>query len=216
VRRSEEGDVKNALVIVVFTAIAALPGCRRGADQPAPPPVVAPPMATQQKVQALEQKAVAGNVTPSDAEIIKRPEAQQVDPSGVDPMDNGLTCLARTIYWEARGESTAAMESVANVVMNRLGHDGFPNTVCEVVKQGHEQGSCQFSWWCDGRSDHARDDASYAIAKEIARRALNLQLPDRTNAALYFHRRGGTPSWAAKYVKTAEIESFVFYKPGPG
>jgi spore germination cell wall hydrolase CwlJ-like protein len=208
--------VKNALVIVVLIAIAALPGCRRAGDQPAAPPVVAPPMATQEKVHALEQKAVAGNVAPSDAEIIKRPEAQEVDPTGADPMDNGLTCLARTIYWEARSESPASMESVASVVMNRLGHEGFPNTVCEVVKQGHEQGSCQFSWWCDGRSDHAREDESYAIAKEIARRALNLQLPDRTNGALYFHKRGGAPSWAAKYVKTAEIESFAFYKPGPG
>jgi spore germination cell wall hydrolase CwlJ-like protein len=29
--------------------------------------------------------------------------------------------------------------------MNRLGHKGFPNTICGVVKQGHEQGACQFS-----------------------------------------------------------------------
>ena len=209
--------MKRTFAIVVCIAIAALPGCRRADDQPAAPPVAAPPMATQEKVHALERNAAAGNgAVPSDAQIIKRPEAQAVDPTGVDPMDNALTCLARTIYWEARGESPASMESVASVVMNRLGHDDFPNTVCEVVKQGHEQGSCQFSWWCDGRSDHAREDESYAIAKEIARRALNLQLPDRTNGALYFHKRGGAPSWAAKYIKTAEIESFVFYKPGPG
>jgi spore germination cell wall hydrolase CwlJ-like protein len=207
--------MKKALAIVAWIAIAALPGCRRDVDQPAP--AVAPPMATQDKVQALEQKAATGNsATPSDAEIIRRPEAQAVDPSGAEPMDNGLTCLARTIYWEARGESTAEMEAVANVVMNRLGHDGFPDTVCEVVKQGHEQGACQFSWWCDGRSDQAREDESYAIAKEIARRALNLQLADRTDGALYFHQRKTVPGWAAKYIKTAEIENFVFYKPGPG
>lgn len=208
--------MKNALVIIVMMAIVALPGCRRAADQPAPPPVVAPPMATHDKVQALEQKAAAGNAAPSDAEIIRRPEAQAVDPTGADPMDNALTCLARTIYWEARGETPAGMESVANVVMNRLGHDGFPNTVCEVVKQGNEQGVCQFSWWCDGRSDHAWEGEPYAIAKEIARRALNLQLTDRTRGALYFHQRTAAPGWAAKYVKTAEIEHFVFYKPGPG
>jgi spore germination cell wall hydrolase CwlJ-like protein len=207
--------MKKALAVVLCVATAALVGCRRADDQP-PPPVVAPPMATQDKVQALEQKAVAGNVAPSDAEIIKPPEAQAVDPSGAQPMDNALTCLARTIYWEARGESSAGMESVANVVMNRLGHEGFPNTVCEVVKQGHEQGTCQFSWWCDGRSDHAREDESYAIAKEVSRRALNLQLPDQTGGALYFHQRKAAPGWAAKYIKTAEIENFVFYKPGPG
>ena len=50
------------------------------------------------------------------------------------------------------------MEAIANVVMNRLGHKGFPNTICNVVRQGHEQGSCQFSWWCDGRSDQAKED----------------------------------------------------------
>jgi spore germination cell wall hydrolase CwlJ-like protein len=214
-RADKERDMKKVLVIFVLIAIAPLSGCRRAADQP-PPPVAAPPMATQDKVQALEQKAAAGSVTASDAEIIKPPEAQAVDPTGAEPMDNALTCLARTIYWEARGESSAGMESVASVVMNRLGHDGFPNTVCEVVKQGQEQGACQFSWWCDGRSDHAREDESYAVAKEIARRALNLQLTDRTGGALYFHQRKAAPGWAAKYVKTAEIENFVFYKPGPG
>ena len=30
------------------------------------------------------------------------------------------------------------MEAIANVVMNRLGHEGFPSTICEIVKQGQE------------------------------------------------------------------------------
>ena len=84
-------------------------------------------------------------------------EAQVVDPVGEEPLDEAITCLARTIYWEA-GRGGCGMESVASVVMNRLGHEGFPNTVCAVVRQGREQGSCQFSWWCDGRSDQAKDD----------------------------------------------------------
>ena len=86
-----------------------------------------------------------------------------------------------------------SMEAIANVVMNRLGHKGFPNTICGVVKQGHEQGACQFSWWCDGRSDDAKEDESYALAKEIARKALNRQLKDRTGGAMYFHHRKATP-----------------------
>jgi spore germination cell wall hydrolase CwlJ-like protein len=131
-------------------------------------------------------------------------------------MDDAITCLARSIYWEARGEEAASTEAVASVVMNRLGHEGFPNTVCGVVKQGHEQGSCQFSWWCDGRPDQATDDASYASAKEIARRALNLQLTDRTGGALYFHHRGVRPSWTTEYIKTVAIGEFIFYKPRGG
>ena len=38
------------------------------------------------------------------------------------------------------------MEAIANVVMNRIGHEGFPKTICKVVMQGREQGACQFSW----------------------------------------------------------------------
>jgi spore germination cell wall hydrolase CwlJ-like protein len=174
--------------------------------------------ATKGKAEALEQNAAAegSKAAPSPSEVINTPEAQAVDPVGEEPLDNAITCLARTIYWEARGEGNAGMEAIANVVMNRLGHQGFPNTICEVVMQGHERGSCQFSWWCDGRSDDAKEDESYAIAKEIARRALNRQLTDRTGGALYFHQRKATPSWSTEYIKTVEVANFVFYKPHGG
>ena len=56
--------MKNALVIVVLMAIARTPGLPARRRSTCPPPVVAPPMATQDKVQALEQKAVAGSVGP--------------------------------------------------------------------------------------------------------------------------------------------------------
>jgi spore germination cell wall hydrolase CwlJ-like protein len=141
---------------------------------------------------------------------------QAVDPAGAEPLDDAITCLARTIYWEARSEAIVDMEAIASVVMNRLGHAGFPKTICDVVRQGREQGSCQFSWWCDGRPDQAKEDESYATAKEIARKALNLQLPDRTGGALYFHQRRATPGWAAEYAKTVEIGKFRFYKPRGG
>ncbi|MDX9785903.1 MAG: cell wall hydrolase [Desulfobacterales bacterium] len=128
-------------------------------------------------------------------------------------MNDAITCLSRTIYWEAKGEGIAGMEAIANVVMNRLGHEGFSNTICEVVMQGREQGACQFSWWCDGRSDDVKEVKSYAIAKEIARKALNRQLIDRTGGALYFHHRKVTPSWSSEYIKTVDVGKHVFYKP---
>jgi spore germination cell wall hydrolase CwlJ-like protein len=166
-------------------------------------------------VEALEQNAAAAGdkSAPSPAEMINKPEAQAIDPAGTEPLDDAITCLARTVYWEARGEATVDMEAIASVVMNRLGHEGFPNTICGVVRQGQERGSCQFSWWCDGRSDRAKEDAPYATAKEIARKALNLQLTDRTGGALYFHQRNVAPGWAAEYARTAKIGEFVFYKP---
>ena len=66
------------------------------------------------------------------------------------------------------------------------------------------------------RSPQAKEDESYATVTEIARKALNLQLRDRTGGALYFHQRNATPGWAAEYTKTVEIGEFRFYKPRGG
>lgn len=170
------------------------------------------------KAKVLEEKAApdGSKALPTPAQLITKPQVQAVDPTGEEPLDDAITCLSRTIYWEARGSGTAGMEAVTNVVMNRVGHEGYPNTICGVVKQGHEQGACQFSWWCDGRSDDAEEDESYAIAKEIARKALNRQLKDRTGGALYFHHRRVAPDWSKEYIKTVKVGEFIFYKPAGG
>ena len=173
--------------------------------------------AGKSKAGVLEEKASAkgGKALPAPAETISKAEAQAVDPIGEEPLDGAVTCLARTIYWEAKGEGDSGMQAVANVVMNRLRHTGFPKTICGVVTQGHEQGACQFSWWCDGKRDNAEEQVPYTLAKEIARKALNRQLADRTDGALYYHQ-GVPPSWAKQYLKTVQIGGHLFYKPAGG
>jgi spore germination cell wall hydrolase CwlJ-like protein len=164
----------------------------------------------------VAEKATAEGSKVPPSNTITKGEAQAVDPFGRESLDDPIICLARTIYWEARSSGVADMEAIASVVTNRLNHDGFPSTICGIVKQGQEQHACQFSWWCDGRPDLAQEEKSYAVAKEIARRAINRQLKDPTNGALYFRRRGSTPDWAKKYIKTATLDDHVFYKPRNG
>ncbi|KDN98812.1 MULTISPECIES: cell wall hydrolase [Pseudomonas] len=172
----------------------------------------------EEKAQVLEQKAASNPDAPPAprSQAITRTEVQAVDPAGAAALDDAITCLARSIYWESKGGKAADMEAVANVVMNRVGHAGFPDSVCGVVKQGSEQGACQFSWWCDGRSDDVQEEVRYTLAKEIARKALNRQLPDRTGGALYFHDRHVRPDWSKSYARTAETREFLFYKPRKG
>jgi len=166
----------------------------------------------ENKAEVLEHKAIIDSTPlPTSSVIITKPEVQAIDPDGMAPLDDPITCLSRTIYWEARGQKKVEMEAVANVVMNRLVHDDFPNTICEVVTQGREQGACQFSWWCDGRSDNAEEE-SYTTAKEIARKVLNQQIADRTNGATFFHHRNVNPDWSQEFTKTREIGDHVFYK----
>ena len=74
-----------------------------------------------------------------------------------------LACMALNIYHEARNESTIGQVAVAQVVMNRVGDDGFPDTPCEVIYDGKHytaksgrrinRDRCQFSWYCDGLAD---------------------------------------------------------------
>lgn len=168
-----------------------------------------------EKAQVLESSASdVGGVTPPPAGVALTPDGvRAVDPRGQAPLDDAITCLARSVYWEAKGTGQGEMEAVASVVMNRLGSGRFPSTLCDVVQEGSETGRCQFSWWCDGRPDQAREMSEYALSREIARQALNGNLEDNTRGALFFHNRGLNPGWMSNFVRTAQSREFNFYRP---
>jgi spore germination cell wall hydrolase CwlJ-like protein len=44
-------------------------------------------------------------------------------------------CLAAALYHEARGEDATGIGLVASVIMNRVDHPAYPDTICAVVKQ---------------------------------------------------------------------------------
>ena len=80
-----------------------------------------------------------------------------------------IECLAMNMYHEARNQGTAGRLAVSAVVMNRVNDRRFPNSVCEVVLQSQMKKSwktglpvpiknkCQFSWYCDGKSDEIKN-----------------------------------------------------------
>lgn len=119
-------------------------------------------------------------------------------------------CLALALYWEARGESDRGMGAVAAVVLNRVADRRFPDTVCGVVKQGGETPPCQFSWWCDGKSDRPRDQHSWQRAMDIADRMLHRRHYNKLGGALFFHSTSVNPRW--RYKRVARIGGHVFYR----
>lgn len=78
---------------------------------------------------------------------------------------NELECLALNIYHEARDQNLQGRLSVALVALNRAHskESRWPSNVCDVIKQGSyrsgivSRNMCQFSWYCDGKSDRPRD-----------------------------------------------------------
>lgn len=124
-----------------------------------------------------------------------------------------LICLALNVYHEARGEPETGRVAVAWVVVNRAVDTRFPPTVCEVVLQGGERlHRCQFSWWCDGRSDRPRETEAWRRALVTAGRVMQGEEPDPTGGALYYHALEVRPAWRLRFEATATIGRHIFYR----
>lgn len=131
-------------------------------------------------------------------------------------MLTSLMCAALAVYFEARGESDAGQVAVAHVIRNRIESPRYPNNACDVVKQGYYwngnpiRNMCQFSFYCDGKSDNPYDEKAWATALYIAK--LSGFIPDTTGGATHYHSTKVFPAWAYTGQVTATIQHHVFYK----
>jgi len=123
-----------------------------------------------------------------------------------------VRCLALTIYWEARSAGREAMIGIAWVVLNRRKDPKFPDTICEVVRQGGETPPCQFSYWCDGEPDVPENEEAWKEAKSVAADMLEHPPPDPTHGALFFHSLDISAPWTKDRKRTAIIGRYAFYR----
>lgn len=99
--------------------------------------------------------------------------------------DGDVYLLARLISAEARGEPYIGQVAVGAVVMNRIDHPSFPNSLSGVVYQ-----SGAFSCMYDGQFNQPISDSAYRAARE----ALNGS--DPTGGAIYyFNPATATSAW---------------------
>ena len=129
-------------------------------------------------------------------------------------------CLAQNIYYEARGSSRADQIAVADVVINRVEDARYPDSICEVVQQGkqHANGqmvrnACQFSWYCDGKSDWPTDMDAWVIAQQIAHNMITYgDWRGLTEGSTHYHANYVKPSWARTLTLTGTIGVHKFYR----
>jgi spore germination cell wall hydrolase CwlJ-like protein len=126
-----------------------------------------------------------------------------------------LDCLAQAVYFEARGESRDGQAAVAQVVLNRVKHPAFPNTVCGVVYQGVKGRGCQFSFTCDGRAERPREGAAWRRARRVAARALAGVVVPQIGQATHFHAARVQPGWGPGFARVAQVGLHVFYRLTP-
>ena len=141
-------------------------------------------------------------------------EEKRRRPAPVAASEAEERCLALAVYWEGKSEMREGRVAVAHVVLNRVRDPEFPNTICGVVqdRNGNRNGSCQFSWYCDGKSDEPTNAEQWREAQAVARAALAGETRDPTGGARYFHVRRLSPPWTRNLTRTAAIGDHVFYR----
>lgn len=124
-----------------------------------------------------------------------------------------LRCLALNVYWEARSEPLEGQLAVAAVTLNRTQDARFPSSVCDVVRDGgaDRRHRCQFSWWCDGKSDEPLEIDAWRRAEMVAILTRAGVVPDPTKGALWYHADYVKPAWAKVKQITAQIGRHIFY-----
>ena len=123
-----------------------------------------------------------------------------------------LDCLATAIYYEAASESIGGQRAVAQVVLNRVAHPTYPNTVCGVVYQGSERKTgCQFSFTCDGSLRRVPSVAAMARARMVARDALAGEVYTAVGLATHYHTIWIYPYWAPSLNHIGTIGAHRFY-----
>lgn len=137
--------------------------------------------------------------------------------------ENALECMTKNIYFEAGTESWTGKLAVGRVVLNRVGDSRFPDTVCGVVYEARTDANgnprrhqCQFSWFCDGKSDRISDSVraskNYQDSERAAVFILSGGHEGMVEGATHYHATYVKPSWRHDLTFISRIDTHIFYR----
>ena len=151
--------------------------------------------------------------------------------------DKQALCMALNIYYESRSDNLAGQYAVADVVLNRVQDSRYPDTICEVIQQGPVKESwktkqdpdlpeserkynpirhkCQFSWYCDGKSDDPQSETGWAQAQYVAGAIMySGKYRGMTEGATHYHATYVRPKWRLDRGMNhiGRIGAHIFYK----
>lgn len=126
-----------------------------------------------------------------------------------------IECLARNIYFEARGESTIGQFAIAQVTINRTqaNRKSWGNSICSVV-----YAKKQFSWTTKlSRKTVELEGKAWDIAKNIAVSTLKngVRVKD-LDKALFYHADFVNPDWRDDSHRIKAIGAHIFYTKAKG
>ena len=141
-----------------------------------------------QKANGLSEDGIVGFST---AKTLYSSSAKRRPSSGGVLSDSDYQLLARIISAESRGEPYIGQVAVGAVVLNRVNHPSFPDTIAGVV---YQPGA--FTAITDGQINEAIAESSYRAARE----ALNGS--DPSGGAIYYFNPDKTDN---KWIRTRPV-----------
>lgn len=163
------------------------------------------------------------NLSSSDAMLINALKSFDSEPpppakpfflkASIDDRLRAEECLTQAIYYEAAIEPIEGMRAVAQTVLNRLRHPGYPKSVCGVVYEGSQRVTgCQFSFTCDGSLARVPNPVIWERARGVARQALSGYVMSAVGTATHYHADYVAPYWAPTLYKITQIGRHIFYR----
>lgn len=139
--------------------------------------------------------------------------------AGGEDYSRALKCLTDAIYYEAANEPDAGQRAVAQVIINRMRHPTYPNSICGVIYQGSErQTGCQFSYSCDGSMTRIPARAAWLRGQRVAMQALAGYVFTPVGMATHYHATYVYPYWAPSlnFIGTIGAHRFYSWKGSAG
>ena len=195
----------TAVAIGSMTVPNPASGPAAHAAPPSPPPLTLRPMAPQQALKVNAEIPLTGGPNPAATPFVFKGSASA--------KTQALNCLASAVYYEAGNQDTDGERAVAQVVLNRVRHPAFRNSVCGVVYEGSTRPTgCQFTFTCDGSLAREPDADGWRRAWQVAEDALSGYVYAPVGWATHYHADYVVPTWAASLAKNAIVGAHLFYR----
>jgi spore germination cell wall hydrolase CwlJ-like protein len=219
-RKRWVGPIVLAAIAALLAAAGLVTNLNRGGDlrqrQPAgrPAPAPATAVAPLNLVRSLtpEEAIEANNERPFNATPDTPAKAFNLR-TDEGSRSRATECLAQAVYYEAATDGADGQRAVAQVVLNRMRHPGFPSSVCGVVYQGSQLPTgCQFTFTCDGSLARTPIPSLWAQARKIAAEALGGKVFAPVGHSTHYHANYVLPYWADSLAKQVQVGRHIFYR----
>lgn len=118
-----------------------------------------------------------------------------------------ILCLSAAIFYEARNQPVDGQLAVAEVILNRVQSDRYPDDACEVINQFK-----QFSYTNDGKSDDFLKEAEQeAVIRAILVASEVLNGYGLGITSTHYHTTSVSPYWTEFYDYDGKLGDHMFY-----